>query len=57
MLNNKFSMEVCRSKIKKVSLVGEMPTFDLTVEDDHSYVANGVITHNTSRYRHIGVNI
>lgn len=45
-------------KIESVEYIGEMPTFDLTVENDHSYVANGFVTHNTSRMQHrIVVNV
>jgi intein/homing endonuclease len=49
-------MQIKKAKIARISLLGELPTFDLTVGDDHSYIANGVVTHNTNRYRHVGVN-
>lgn len=36
----------------------EVPTYDLTVEDHHSYLTNGVVCHNTSRFKHrVVVNI
>lgn len=43
------------SVIKSIEYVGEQPTYDITVKKDHSYVVNGMVTHNTSRYRHIGI--
>ena len=42
-------------KIKAITSLGEQPTYDITVNKDHSYVVNGIVTHNTNRYRHIGV--
>lgn len=41
--------------IKSITFVGEQPTYDITVNKDHSYVVNSIVTHNTNRYRHIGV--
>lgn len=38
--------------IVSVELVGEMPTFDISVAEDHSYIANGLVTHNTLRIKH-----
>lgn len=49
-------MEINRSKLKRVVFDGFEDTFDLTVDEDHSYIANGVVTHNTNRYRHVKVN-
>ena len=43
------------SRIKAITSLGEQPTYDITVNKDHSYVVNGIVTHNTNRYRHIGV--
>ena len=43
------------SAIKSIEYVGEQPTYDITVKKDHSYVVNGMVTHNTSRYRHISI--
>jgi len=40
------------NKITSVESMGLAPTFDVTVETDHSYVANGFVTHNTSRMKH-----
>lgn len=31
---------------------GISPTYDITVEEDHSYIADGFVTHNTSRMKH-----
>lgn len=42
-------------KVESLCYKGIQPTFDLTVEDHHSYLANGVVCHNTSRFKHKGV--
>ena len=44
--------EFVTSKVKSITELSPEPTFDITVEDDHSYVANNIVTHNTSRYQH-----
>lgn len=44
--------------LSPVSIIVELspePTYDVTVEEDHSYISNSIVTHNTGRYRHIGV--
>lgn len=41
--------------IESIIFLGEQPTYDITVNKDHSYVVNNIVTHNTNRYRHIGV--
>ncbi|CAM6004386.1 unnamed protein product [Sphagnum balticum] len=33
--------------IVSISYVGELETYDLTVEEDHSFVADGLVVHNT----------
>lgn len=43
------------AKVVSVEYVCDQPTFDITVEDAHSYVAEGIVVHNTNRYKHIGV--
>lgn len=35
--------------VLSVEFIGEFPTYDATVEGDHSYVVNGLVTHNTGR--------
>lgn len=40
------------SHIVSVESVGFKPTYDVTVDVDHSYVADGFVTHNTSRMKH-----
>ena len=40
------------STVVSVEAAGVEPTFDVTVDEDHSYVANGFVTHNTGRYKH-----
>lgn len=32
-----------------VALLGDMPTFGMEIEEDHSHVTGGVVTHNTAR--------
>ena len=51
----KFVQSFKTSKVVSVEYVCDQPTFDITVEDAHSYVAEGIVVHNTNRYRHIGV--
>lgn len=36
------------SKIAKVEVVGERIVADITVENDHSYIGNGIVCHNSS---------
>ena len=36
------------SRIKKVNYVGMAPVFDLEVEEDHCFVANGIYVHNST---------
>ena len=43
------------AKVFSVNYVGEQQTYDITVKDAHSYVAEGIVTHNTNRYKHITV--
>ncbi|MGC8974994.1 MAG: hypothetical protein ACP5KB_02215, partial [Thermoprotei archaeon] len=34
-------------KIKKIKLIGREPTLDLRVEDEHNFIADGIVVHNT----------
>jgi hypothetical protein len=34
-------------QIKSIKYIGEIPTYDIEVEHDHSYIANGIVAHNT----------
>ena len=45
--NGHFEME----KIKKIKLVGKEPTLDLRVEDEHNFIADGIVVHNTGIQR------
>jgi hypothetical protein len=48
LVNNKyFAME----KVREIKLVGKEPTLDLRVEDEHNFVANGIVVHNTGIQR------
>ena len=39
------------SKVKSITYIGEMETYDMEVEHtSHNYIANGIITHNSQRY-------
>ena len=51
----KFVQSFKTAKVMSVEYVCDQPTFDITVADAHSYVAEGIVVHNTNRYRHIGV--
>ena len=51
----KFVQSFKTAKVMGVEYVCDQPTFDITVADAHSYVAEGIVVHNTNRYRHIGV--
>lgn len=44
-----------KSKVVSITKKGRSPTMDLTISDDNSYVANGIVVHNSNRYRHITV--
>lgn len=35
------------SNVVSVEYIGDYETFDLTIEDSHSFVANGIVVHNT----------
>jgi len=45
--NECFAME----KVKEIKLVGKEPTLDLRVEDEHNFIANGIVVHNTGIQR------
>jgi len=45
--NEFFAME----KVKEIKLVGKEPTLDLRVEDEHNFIANGIVVHNTGIQR------
>lgn len=54
-VTTKFVQSFKTAKVMGVEYVCDQPTFDITVADAHSYVAEGIVVHNTNRYRHIGV--
>jgi replicative DNA helicase len=39
--------DVFWDQVVEVTPLGEMPTFDATIEDTHNFVANGVVAHNS----------
>jgi len=45
--NEYFAME----KVKEIKLVDKEPTLDLRVEDEHNFIANGIVVHNTGIQR------
>ena len=45
--NEYFEME----KVRDIELVGPEPTLDLRVEDEHNFVADGIVVHNTGIQR------
>jgi pyruvate/2-oxoacid:ferredoxin oxidoreductase beta subunit/intein/homing endonuclease len=38
-------------KVKSVKLIGKEPTLDLRVEDEHNFIADGIVVHNTGIQR------
>lgn len=36
-------------RIKSIELVGEEETFDITVENTHNFIANGIVSHNSGK--------
>jgi len=45
--NEHFAME----RVKGIKLVGKEPTLDLRIEDEHNFIANGIVVHNTGIQR------
>ncbi|MGQ9469603.1 MAG: hypothetical protein ACUVTD_07270 [Nitrososphaerales archaeon] len=45
--NEHFEME----KITRIKSIGKEPTLDLRVEDEHNFIANGIVVHNTGIQR------
>lgn len=43
------------SKVIKIEDTGENETYDINVEDAHSYIANGIVTHNSRRGAAMGL--
>lgn len=41
--------------VRRVDLAGEIEVFDLSVEEDHSFVADGVVSHNSYGMTEIGL--
>ena len=39
--------EFQKERVVKIEALGERETFDLTIEDSHSFIANGIVVHNT----------
>jgi intein/homing endonuclease len=46
-IQNAVNSDVLWDEIKKIERVGIQPTYDLTVDDFHCFVANDVVVHNT----------
>ena len=51
-IENLYKESFIKTVIDSVEPASFQPTFDITVEGAHSYVANGFVTHNTSRFKH-----
>ncbi|MCD6540062.1 MAG: hypothetical protein J7K37_05125 [Candidatus Omnitrophica bacterium] len=45
--NKYFTVE----KVKEINYLGKLPTLDLRVEDEHNFIANGLVVHNTGIQR------
>lgn len=46
-LHDLATSDVFWDEVAEIVPLGEMPTFDATVEDTHNFVANGVVAHNS----------
>lgn len=44
-----YTQQFCRVPVESIYVAGEEPTYGLTVEEDHSHVTGGIVTHNTGR--------
>lgn len=51
----KYRKEFSLKKIKSIAYIGRESTYDITVKDAHSYVVNGIVTHNSNRYKHVKI--
>ena len=51
-VGNLYFEEFDNTSVESIKCVGNAPTFDITVGKDHSYLANGIVCHNTSRMKH-----
>lgn len=51
-VDNRYIETFEKEKVVSVEKLTPEPTFDISVEEDHSYVANGLVTHNTLRIKH-----
>ena len=36
-------------RVKSIELLGDMETFDITVENDHNFIINNIVTHNSGK--------
>jgi hypothetical protein len=43
--------------VKRITAVGKKPTFDLTVNHHHAYIANGVVVSNSDAFRYLATGI
>jgi DNA polymerase I-like protein with 3'-5' exonuclease and polymerase domains len=43
------TVQFSTAKVVSVTYIGDLPTYGVTVEEDHSHVTNGIVTHNTGR--------
>ena len=46
-LHDLATSDVYWDEVLEIASLGEMPTFDATVEDTHNFIANGVVAHNS----------
>lgn len=49
---NTYTEQFGVDRVTRVEPLGRVPTYDISVEEDHSYIANGIVVHNTLRDKH-----
>lgn len=45
---------LCWERVTRIEDIGQKQTYDLTIEDNHCYIANGVVTHNSGKSEIVG---
>lgn len=48
-VHKKGSVYYYKSSVKSIEYIGEMPTFDITVDKDHNFTVNGIVNHNSGK--------
>jgi len=48
-VHRKGSVHYYKSVIRSIELIGKMETYDITVEKNHNFTVNGIVTHNSGK--------